>query len=98
MSNGLYCLIYGLKILSFFIEAAPNDKNANIPLTKNKDHRSNDKNATQKILAKYDKHRSASSFFNPVFANGIDYTPVIDYYNDIEWLSHCGHTWRDAQA
>lgn len=73
-----------LAIMALSIEAAPSGKKVNIPLTKNKDYKPNAKNAIQKAIAKYHRHRSITSF-NSTSTDGIGYVPVTDYYNDIEY-------------
>ncbi|KAG1145540.1 hypothetical protein G6F37_006845 [Rhizopus arrhizus] len=79
--------------MGILCKAAPNNKNANSLLAKNKDYKPNAKNAIQKALAKYHRHRFASSFFNPTSGNGIGYAPIIDYYNDIETSAKDSRAW-----
>ncbi|CAO3670164.1 unnamed protein product [Rhizopus stolonifer] len=74
-----------LAVMTLSVEAAPSSKQINIPLAKNSGYKPNAKNAIQKAIAKYHKHRDLSSSSNSTSPEATGSVPVTDYYNDIEY-------------
>ncbi|CAO3676308.1 unnamed protein product [Rhizopus stolonifer] len=72
-----------LAVMALSVEAAPSGKKLNVALSKNTNYKPNAKNAIQKAIAKYGKHRNVSSSSSSTESTGS--VPVTDYENDIEY-------------
>lgn len=73
--------------MALAVEAAPNGKKINVPLTKNESYKPSAKRAIQKANAKFHKHRllTAPSSGGVSSDGSTGLVPVTDYENDIEY-------------
>lgn len=71
--------------LAVAVDAAPGEKKISIPLAKNPNYKPSAKNAIQKAIAKYNKHKINTSTGGIVPDAGVGTVPMTDYGNDIEY-------------
>ncbi|CAO3681739.1 unnamed protein product [Rhizopus stolonifer] len=87
MKFTLISLCITLAVMTLAVEAAPNGKKINVPLTKNESYKPSAKRAIQKANAKFHKHRllTAPSSGGVSSDGSTGLVPVTDYENDIEY-------------
>ncbi|CEG63565.1 Putative Rhizopuspepsin-2 [Rhizopus microsporus] len=71
--------------LAVAVDAAPGEKKISIPLAKNPNYKPSAKNAIQKAIAKYNKHKINTSTGGIVPDAGVGTVPMTDYGNDVEY-------------